>query len=53
MSHLMTCGDAPKLHVGRNGYPNPWLGSTVPNTGRSLFDTSDRGLDEEDHRVKI
>ena len=53
MSHLMTCGDAHKLHVGRPGYPNHWLVPTVLNTGRSLLDTNDRGFDEEDNRTKI
>ena len=28
---------------------NEWTVSTVANTGRSLFDSSDRGLDEEMH----
>ena len=42
MSHLMTCDDAPS----RTSQPLPV--STLPNTARSLFDSSDRGLDEEE-----
>ena len=37
MSHIMTCGDAPKLHVDRQTWLcQPLPVSTVPNTGRNL-----------------
>ena len=49
MSHIMTCGDALKLHVDRQTWLcQPLPVSTVPNTGRNLSNSNYGGLDEED-----
>ena len=50
MAHLITCGDATNCTWTDLSIPTV---SSVPNTGRILFDSSDRGLDEEEYTCLI
>ena len=46
MTHLMTCEDSP-IALGQIWLSQPLQVSTVPNTGRSPVDNTNRGLDED------
>ena len=48
MHHILIGGDASIFARGQTWLSQPLPVSTVPNTGRGLFNSSDRGLDEED-----
>ena len=52
MYHRMTCGNTP-ISAWQSWLSQPSPVSTVPNTGRSLFDSSDRGLDEQMSRKYV
>ena len=48
MSHLMTCGDAPNCCTRTDLPMQPLPVTTVPNTGKNLYDSNYRGLDGEE-----